>query len=135
MTDIRWQQRVESFERALGRLRQATATGIEQLSQLEKEGLVQRFEFTFELAWKSLKDYLSYEGVVLELTTPRHVIKQAFAAGIIADGQLWIDMLQSRNVMSHQYDEQKFEEFVPQIVRRYLPALETLHQWFRAKIP
>jgi nucleotidyltransferase substrate binding protein (TIGR01987 family) len=106
---------------------------LERLSQLEKEGLVQRFEFTFELAWKTMKDYLVFEGVALEQSTPRHVIKQAFASGIIPDGQLWIDMLEARNTMSHQYDETKFDQFVPQIAGRFLPALEGLRARLQAE--
>lgn len=128
MSDVRWQQRFESFERGLGRLNEPIRAGVGSLSQLEKEGLVQRFEFTFELAWKTLKDYLLFEGVVLDRATPRHVIKQAFASGVIADGQLWIDMLESRNAMSHQYDERAFEAAVELITARFVRPLETLHQ-------
>jgi nucleotidyltransferase substrate binding protein (TIGR01987 family) len=134
VSDVRWKQRFESYRRALERLRQPVAGGVERLSQLEKEGLIQRFEFTFELAWKTLKDYLVYQGVSLEATTPRHTIKAAFAAGIIADGQLWIDMLESRNVMSHQYDEARFLASMPDIVERFLPALETLRKSLESKV-
>lgn len=132
-TDVRWQQRFENFERALARLREPIDAGIEGLSQLEREGLVQRFEFTFELAWKTLKDYLVYEGTMLDRETPRHVIKQAFAAGTIADGQVWIDMLETRNVMSHRYDQGDFEECVRQIASRFVPALEAARAWLGAR--
>lgn len=105
MSDVRWRQRFESYQRALDRLRQPILGGVERLSQLEKEGLVQRFEFTFELAWRTLNDYLVYQGVSLDAWTPRHAIKAAFATGIIGDGQLWIEMLESRNLVSDPYDE------------------------------
>ena len=87
--DIRWKQRFENYEKALFLLREAMAD-IEDLSDLEKEGAVQRFEFTVELAWKTLKDYLEHSGVALAQITPKNVVKQAFSAKIIRDGQLWI---------------------------------------------
>ncbi len=123
--DIRWKQRFENYEKALSLLREAMAD-IDSLSQLEKEGAVQRFEFTFELAWKTLKDYLVHQGVVLEQITPNIVIKQAFAAKIIRDGQLWIDMLHWRNQMSHTYDETRVDKVLRQMAERFLPALEEL---------
>jgi len=107
-SDIRWKQRFENFERAFGLLREAFAQSPAEMSDLEKEGAIQRFEYTFELAWKTLKDYLIYSGVVFDQITPRSVIKQAFAAKIIQDGQTWIDMLDQRNLMSHTYDDESF---------------------------
>ena len=85
--DIRWQQRFDNFDRALGLLREALANGPAALNQLEKEGVVQRFEYTLELAWKTIKDYLEESGVVLTAVTPRQVIEDAFAARILTDGQ------------------------------------------------
>jgi len=78
--DIRWQQRLQNFERALALLSEAMEGGPAALNQLEKEGAVQRFEYTLELAWKTLKDYLEASGIVLNAITPRQVIKDAFAA-------------------------------------------------------
>ncbi len=97
-SDIRWQQRFDNFDRALGLLREALANGPAALNQLEKEGVVQRFEYTLELAWKTIKDYLEESGVVLTAVTPRQVIKDAFAARILTDGQAWIDMVDHRNL-------------------------------------
>jgi len=122
--DVRWKQRFENFERALGLLREALAQGPAALNQLEKEGVVQRFEYTLELAWKTVKDYLEGSGVVLASVTPRHVIKDAFAAKILADGQTWIAMIDHRNLLSHTYDPVNFEEAVVAIHGRYLPALQ-----------
>jgi nucleotidyltransferase substrate binding protein (TIGR01987 family) len=130
--DIRWKQRFENYEMALGLLREALAD-VGSLSNLEKEGAVQRFEFTFELAWKTLKDYLVHDGVVLDQITPRSVIKQAFAAKIIGDGQVWIDMLDCRNLMSHTYDEAVFDVAVRDMAGRYLPALDALHHFLKGK--
>ena len=121
--DIRWQQRLSNFERALALLRAALIDGPAALNQLEKEGVVQRFEYTLELAWKTIKDYLEESGLVLTAVTPRQVIKDAFAARILADGQTWIDMIDHRNLLSHTYDPLNFEQAVEAIHRRYLAAL------------
>ena len=79
--DIRWEQRFENFTRALGLLRDALARGPGPLNQLEKEGVVQRFEYTLELAWKTIKDYLEASGVVLSAVTPRQVVKDVLPPG------------------------------------------------------
>ncbi|NBX30594.1 nucleotidyltransferase [bacterium] len=121
--DIRWQQRLQNFERALALLSEAMEGGPAALNQLEKEGAVQRFEYTLELAWKTLKDYLEASGIVLNAITPRQVIKDAFAARILADGQTWIDLIDHRNLLSHTYDPVNFEEAVKAIHDRYLTAL------------
>jgi nucleotidyltransferase substrate binding protein (TIGR01987 family) len=82
-------------------LREALERGPGALSPLEKEGTVQRFEYCLELAWKTVKDYLAESGVVIAPVTPRQVLKDSFAAGILDDGQLWMDMLAERNLLSH----------------------------------
>lgn len=131
--DIRWKQRFFNFSRALVLLREPFDRGTDTLSMLEREGAIQRFEYTFELAWKVLKDFLEAEGATIIPLTPRQVIKDAFAAGIISDGQAWIDMLDQRNLLSHNYDEQVFGKAVDAIAQRYLPALAAMHAWFREK--
>jgi nucleotidyltransferase substrate binding protein (TIGR01987 family) len=131
--DLRWQQRLQSFERALTLLEDALSRGPAALNQLEKEGAVQRFEYTLELAWKTLKDYLEASGVVLTAVTPRQVIKDAFAAKFIVDGQAWIDMIDHRNLLSHTYDPANFEEAVTAMHRRYLPALRQVHGLLASK--
>jgi nucleotidyltransferase substrate binding protein (TIGR01987 family) len=130
--DIRWKQRFENYEKALLLLREALAD-VESLSELEKQGAIQRFEFTFELAWKTLRDYLEYSGVVLDQVVPSSVIKQAFAAKVISDGQLWIDMLRCRNLMSHTYDEAVFDQAVRDVAGRYLSAFDELHGFLKGK--
>lgn len=126
-SDIRWQQRFQNFDRALCLLEEALRRGPAALNQLEKEGTVQRFEYTLELAWKTLKDYLEESGVVLTAVTPRQVVKDAFAAKILVDGQTWIDMIDHRNLLSHTYDPLNFEEAVGSIHGRYLAALRQVH--------
>ena len=94
-------------------------------------GVIQRFEYSFELAWKVLKDYLEESGLVISPVTPRQVLKDAFAAKIIADGQVWIDMLDHRNLLAHTYELAIFEKAVEAISSRYLPAMATLHEFLR----
>ena len=127
--DIRWRQRFENFDRALGLLREALADGQESLSPLEQEGAAQRLEYTLELAWKCMKDYLEDSGVAISPATPRQVIKEAFVAKIITDGQVWIDMLNHRNLLSHTYDFAVFEDAIRATGERYLPALQSFHQF------
>ena len=131
--DIRWKQRFQNFDRAFALLRQALEGGPSRLSMLEKEGVIQRFEYSFELAWKTVKDFLEAGGLVIAPVTPRQVLKDAFAAKVIADGQVWIDMLDHRNLLSDTYDSAVFEEAADAIAARYLPALEDLQRFFRTK--
>jgi nucleotidyltransferase substrate binding protein (TIGR01987 family) len=128
---IRWKQRLENFERGFLLLKEAFEKDPAQMSDLEKEGVIQRFEYTFELAWKTLKDYLVYSGVAFDQITPRSVIKHAFAAKIIKDGQTWIDMLEQRNLMSHTYDSATFDLVFANISQRYLVALEQVFKWLK----
>ena len=125
-TEIRWQQRLASFERALSLLREAMLNGPAALNQLEKEGVIQRFEYCFELGWKTSKDYMEANGFVFAVVMPRQVLKEAYAAKIIADGEAWIAMLDHRNLLSHTYSPVVFEQAVAAIHERYLPALEQL---------
>ncbi len=107
--------------------------GVSSLSALEKEGMIQRFEYALELAWKTLKDYLEYQGQLIDPVTPRNVIKTAFAARIISDGAVWIDMLNHRNLLSHTYDAKTFENVSIAIDEKYFPVLDKMHKWFHAK--
>jgi nucleotidyltransferase substrate binding protein (TIGR01987 family) len=131
--DIRWQQRFENFDRVLSLLKDALSRGPTVLNQLEKEGTVQRFEYTLELAWKTIKDYLEESGVVLSAVTPRQVIKDAFAARLIADGQTWIDMIDHHNLLSHTYDPTNFEEAVDAIHGRYLAAFRQVRDLLESR--
>lgn len=130
---VRWKQRFENYERAFLLLKEAFEKDPAEMSDLEKEGVIQRFEYTFELAWKTLKDYLLYSGVVLDQITPRSVIKQAFAAKMIEDGLTWINMLEQRNLMSHTYDSESFETVFSNISGSYLVALEQLYTWLKTR--
>jgi nucleotidyltransferase substrate binding protein (TIGR01987 family) len=127
--DIRWKQRLENFERAVRLLREPIERGVETLSTLEQEGTVQRFEVALELAWKTLKDYLEAQGAEITPMTPRMVVKTAFSSRVLTDAQIWIDMLDHRNLLSHPYDEATFEQAVRAISERYFPAIDACRQW------
>jgi nucleotidyltransferase substrate binding protein (TIGR01987 family) len=134
MKQTRWQQRFENFERAFILLDNTfKEKKLDQFSLLEKEGVIQRFEFTFELAWKTLKDYLEYSGIKLTQITPRETLKQAFAAGIIENGELWISMLEQRNLLSHTYDEREFAKAFQAIADYYLSAINQVFQLLKQK--
>jgi nucleotidyltransferase substrate binding protein (TIGR01987 family) len=128
--DVRWKQRFTNFSRAFVLLREALQNGSQALNALEKEGAVQRFEYGFELGWKTLKDYMEANGHVFATVMPRTVLKDAFAAKILSDGQVWIDMLDHRNLLSHTYSQLNFKKAVEAIELRYLPALDKLHDFF-----
>lgn len=129
--DVRWKQRFQNFDRAFVLLRQAMENGPDALNPLEKEGVIQRFEYCFELAWKTVKDYLEASGFVFAMVTPRQVLKDAFAAKIIEDGQVWIDMLDHRNLLSHTYNFSSFEKAVDAVHTRYLSGIEKLHEFLQ----
>ena len=99
--NTRWKERLESFSKALMQLE--TALQQKNFSVLEKDGVIKRFEFTVELAWKTIQDILNEQGY--DVKGPKPVIKQAFRDGIINEGQAWMDMLDDRNRSSHLYDE------------------------------
>ena len=129
--DIRWKQRFQNFDRSYALLRSALENGPEALNALEKEGAVQRFEYCFESAWKTVKDYLEASGFVFATVTPRQVLKDAFAAKILKECPVWMDMLDHRNLLSHTYDSTHFNMAVDAIHRRYLNALAELHQFLQ----
>ena len=126
--EVRWHCRFRNFSRAYTLLREAMERKVAELNELEREGAIQRFEYTFELAWLTLKDRLEYAGVTLSEITPRNVIREAFAAKLIADADAWMDMLVDRNLMSHTYDFARFEAVIENIRSRYLAVLDNLYQ-------
>ena len=116
--------RFDSYRRAFVLLRAGINSMEEhQLNALEQEGLVQRFEYTWELSWKVLRDYLEHSGVALPTVTPSAVIKAAFAAKLIDHGDVWMEALDARNKMSHTYSRDVFDQVVQAIV-----AVHDAHQ-------
>ncbi len=132
--DVRWKQRFQNFDRAFVLLRDAMENGPEALNALEKEGVIQRFEYCFELAWKTIKDYLEGSGFVFTTVTPRQVLKDAFVAKLLDDGQVWIDMLDHRNLLSHTYSPIVFEQAVDAIHTRYLSGFAQLHDFLQTEM-
>lgn len=104
-TDIRWLQRLNNYQRARQRLSAAVALAASrELSDLEKQGLIQAFEFVFELAWNLMKDYFIYQGNP-DITGSRDAIRSAFKLGLIDEGEQWMEMIKSRNLSAHTYNE------------------------------
>ena len=104
--DVRWIQRFNHFVKALSQLREAVTLAQERpLSKLEEQGLIQAFEFTHELAWNTLKDFLEERGVQ-NIYGSRDATREAFKTGLIVNGEVWMNMIQSRNLTSHTYDEE-----------------------------
>ncbi len=123
--DIRWRQRFHNFENALRHLEFAV-TEIQNPSDLEKEGTIQRFEFTHELAWKVMKDFLTYEGTQ-DIMGSRSATRVAFNYGIIADGQIWMDMIESRNLSVYTYNEGILEDEYAKITSIYFNKLKEFY--------
>lgn len=119
----RFLQRRADLVKAVERLKEAMS---EEPSEVVIDGVLHRFEFTFELAWKTMKEYLEYMGVLEKTGNPREVIKAAFQYDLIEDGDEWIEMMLSRNMLSHLYDESTSREIYEKIKSSYLILLNDL---------
>jgi len=117
--DIRWKQRFSNYKKALAFLKSAVELASSRdLTDLEKQGMIQGFEFTFELAWNVMKDYLEEQGIT-GIIGSKGAIRHAYNKGLIADGQAWMDMLQDRNLASHSYDEETAKSIAGAIIKTY----------------
>ncbi len=121
--DIRWKQRFKNYQKALAQLQKFIDKG--DLSELEKQGLIKAFEYTYELGWNTLKDFLIYRGQA-DIYGSRDAIRKAFANGLILDGEGWMDMLQSRNKPSHTYNEETAEEISNAVLTSYYHLFKQL---------
>jgi len=131
--DIRWEQRFSNFIKAIDKLQQSVNyinENIEDdneddfdsiLDEMIKEGLIQRFEYTHELAWNVMKDYAEYQGNSL-IGGSRDAVREALQLQIISDGEIWMDMIKSRNKTSHTYNEETANEIYVKILNEYYPA-------------
>ena len=119
----RWQQRLKDFEKSAARLKEAASK--KEFSDLEKDGVIQRFEFTFELAWKTLKDYLESQGFS-GIASPKKALQKSFSMDLASDGNVWINMLEDRNRMSHLYSRAASETIFQNIKKYYVPAIDEL---------
>jgi len=117
--DSRWLQRLDNYKRALGKLRDAVLLSRQRaLSELEEQGLIQAFEFTHELAWNVMKDYLDFQGYTM-ITGSRDAIRLAFQTGLITDGEGWMDTIIGRNKSSHTYDAATAQGLITKIISCY----------------
>ncbi len=117
--DIRWVQRFDNYSKALVQLKNAIELANErELSELEKQGLIQAFEFTHELAWNALKDFLTGRGNK-EIYGSKDATREAFKYGLIINGEIWMDMIRSRNKTSHTYNEETASEIINAVVNDY----------------
>lgn len=124
LKEIRWKQRFENFDKSYKLLKKYSYKPI--VTELERAGIIQFFEMTFELAWKVLKDYLESEGYMVK--SPRETIKQAFQIGLIDNGHVWIDALSNRNLTTHTYDEELATKMTSEILNTYLPELDKIYE-------
>lgn len=125
-------QKCENYCNAVVRLSEA----LDELTQhpdstVVRDGVIQRFEFTFELAWKSLREYMEDQGASMDALFSKQVFKAAYAANIIHDSQVWLDMLASRNVTSHVYDDTQAARVVEAIRDRYINPLAQLAEFYK----
>ncbi|WP_423910594.1 HI0074 family nucleotidyltransferase substrate-binding subunit [Candidatus Spongiihabitans sp.] len=127
--DIRWVQRFNSFSRAFGLLREFVE-GNEDILALEpivKEGIIQRFEYTFELAWKTLKDKMEHDGIAIKQISPRHMFKLAHQSKYIKKIEIWLKMTNDRNLMIHTSDLATFDKVLESLKNDYYPLLNDFY--------
>ena len=136
MKDIRWKQRFDNFEAIYLKLKDSFE-GIDgkiedEFNELELEGLTKRFELTFELFWKTLKDYMEYSGIELKEKSPRKVIAEAYKMQIISNGEEFLEMIKIRNILSHQYNH-GFIETLNLIKLQYLKSFDEFYRDFKKR--
>ncbi len=122
----RFEERFNDYEKALKKLKEAF---LEEPTEIIIDGTLQRYEFTFELAWKTIKDYLEYNGIIDNISSPRNVIQQAYQSKIIKNADIWIQMMLDRNMLSHLYDEIKSREIYDNIKKKYLKEFENFRDF------
>ena len=128
--DIRWKQRLSNFEKAFLQLKEAVKLYKERkLTDLEKQGVIKSFEYTYELAWNMMRDYLIYQGEN-NIVGSRDTIKIAYKYGIIKNGDVWIEMLNSRNLTVHTYNEKIVEKILTDIIEKYFLEFKDLLTYF-----
>ena len=128
--DIRWKQRFNHYEKAFHELQESVELASNRaLTKLEKQGVIQGFEYTHELAWNLLKDYLEFQGHV-GLMGSRDTSREAFKRGIVRSGEIWMDMIRSRNLTSHAYDQNTAEQIYLSILSRFFSEFQWLYSDF-----
>ena len=126
--DIRWKQRFSNYRKALAQLKEAVE--LENPNRFEEQGLIKAFEFTYELAWNTMKDFLEYQGIS-NIIGSRDTIRSAYQESLLTDGHIWMRMIESRNKTSHTYNEETARDIVQDVRAEFYPAfceLETVLQ-------
>ena len=128
--DIRWLRRFQNYQKAFTQLTQAVDLSHQRaLSKLEQQGLIQGFEYTHELAWNTLKDFLETRGAA-EIFGSRDTTRAAFTAGLIDQGEVWMQMIQSRNQSTHTYNEEMMTQIVTAVIQTYMAEFTKLQSKF-----
>lgn len=127
-----YKQKYENYKNALNRLNDGIMK-FDQTNDLLRDGLIQRFEFTFELAWKALKAIFEVEGLI-GLNSPKTVLREAFSAGLIEKDELWLAMLSDRNTTAHIYNEQLAIEICNKIIKEYVCELDQLKEQIKMRM-
>lgn len=127
----RFEERKQDLAKATERLKDALN---EEETEIAIDGTLHRFEFTFELAWKTMKDLMEYNGIIGATGSPREVLKNAFQNGIIEDGETWINMMLARNSLSHLYDEEVSRKIYKDIKEKYIVLMEKLNEVLEKQI-
>ena len=127
----RFEERKQDLAKATERLKEALN---EEETEIAIDGTLHRFEFTFELAWKTMKDLMEYNGIIESTGSPREVLKNAFQNGIIEDGETWINMMLARNSLSHLYDEEASRKIYKDIKEKYIVLIEKLNELLEKQI-
>ncbi|STO55228.1 nucleotidyltransferase substrate binding protein [Canicola haemoglobinophilus] len=125
--DIRWKQRFDKYKQALHQLESAVLEYANTEIDIIKEGIIQRFEFTHELAWKVMQDYLKAQGEV-DVFGSKIATRLAFNRELINQGEIWLDMIETRNITVHTYDEKILNEQFHKVVNNYLPLFLQFQQ-------
>lgn len=123
--DIRWKQRLDNYSKALRQLAKFIAQG--ELNELEQQGLIQSFEYTYELAWNTIKDFFEAQGES-GISGSRDAFRLAFNRGLVENGEIWMEMIKSRMLTSHTYNEEVAEAIAQSIVTLYYAEFIRLHQ-------
>ena len=135
MNDIRWVQRFNSYKKALAALERAVVAAQERnLNEMEEQGLVQGFEFTFELSWKLLKDYLELKGF-RDFHGSRDTFRIAFQESLICDGETWMEMIDNRTRSSHTYDENIAKQIISLVLSKYYLKFKELAEKMASYLP
>ncbi len=125
--DIRWKQRFSNYQKALSQLKEFVEK--KNLSKLEEQGLIKAFEYTYELAWNTIKDFYESQGET-NIQGSKDAFRLAFKRGLIDDGQLWLDMVESRKLTVHSYDQNLAKQVVDAIFNKYFQLFTKLENTF-----